>query len=319
MNDGRLSKLTALDAIRDDRHLTSAERLVLLMLIAHVKPSDGTCFPSLELLAKETGLSRSTVAAALGSLRARTDSPVAVTVVHRGRGTQGGGRASNVYQLSLRPITGPKSNPVESEEQTQPTFTLSPPDGPKPLPVESDGATQPVGHLSPTDGGLESKRGGELSPPAGHEAGQEAGHLNRSGSSKRSPKTDQPPNPNGPKLWEHYHAEHKRLRGVEPKFTGRQRGGVGRAWKDMLEVLDFDEAKLVVTRALEAGYHVQPTAIVANLNRYRGNQAIGGRGVQVQRGANEAEANSWGRAKGYALGRGPKQPNAGLWKPVVES
>ena len=65
----------------------------------------------------------------------------------------------------------------------------------------------------------------------------------------------------------------------------------------MLEALSLDEACAVVTRALTDGFHVQPTAILANLNRYRGKQPIRGKPpVTAQRGvADEKQAQQWGK------------------------
>jgi hypothetical protein len=61
---------------------------------------------------------------------------------------------------------------------------------------------------------------------------------------------------------------------------------VGNAWKQILTAgVSLDEAKQVVTRALSEGFHVQPTAILANLNRYRGTQRGNVRRLEVQRGA----------------------------------
>jgi hypothetical protein len=144
------SKLQALSAVRDDRTLSKAEKLVLLMLISHANKS-GECFPSFETLADECDMARSVVAKAVADLRARgAASPVQVTATRRYRAA-GRGRDPNVYRLDLSPAGGLKSRSSKS-----------------------GGRTQVVGVLSPEIGRSTSEKGPVLSPAGGLEAGKEA-------------------------------------------------------------------------------------------------------------------------------------------------
>ena len=263
MTHARFSKLQALSAVRDARDLSKTEKLVLTMLISRAD-GNGSSFPSLETLGEDCDLARSVVAAVIAALAKRTTGQLVLTIQHRGRADGSGGRSSNLYRLTLRPSAGRNPTPLKSAAQTQ---------------VQ--------GELSLKTEGVKSETTGGLSPPAGLEAVQEAVHRSRKGSSKRSAVAKADTDPRVAQLWSHYHAEHERLRGVAPVFAPKQRGAVGNAWKQILAAgISLEEAKQIVTEAVGAGYHVQPTAILANLNRYRGNQpARGPRKLQVQRGA----------------------------------
>jgi hypothetical protein len=306
------SKLHALSAVRDDRTLSKAERLVLVMLISHAKHDTGECFPSLDLLADECDMARSVVAAAVSSLRARgAASPVRVTVVRRAR-VEGRGRESNVYRLDLSPAGGLKSRD------------------------QSTAAGLRSGDLSPKIGRPKSEKGPDLSPAggleAGKEAGQEAGKRSAPTSGAGSFTLEAPtpkakstprkrpqngnrsgvPDPRVSLLWDHHHAEYERLRGVKPIFTESQRGAAGRAWKEMLAALDgapavgkdraAEEGRQIITAALVEGFHVKPSAIVANMNNFRGTGRPRGRGlVDVQPGDVRPEVEAAARARGEAL------------------
>jgi hypothetical protein len=146
-----------------------------------------------------------------------------------------------------------------------------------------------------------------LSPAAGlealQEALQEALHTPRKRDAGEKTATD----PRVKQLWDYYHAEHQRLRGVAPVFAPKQRGAVGNAFKQTLAVLSLEDAKAVVTRALREGFHIQPTAILANLNRYRGQQRGNVRKFEPQRGiAGGLRPEQLGQdgARAYGIGGG---------------
>jgi hypothetical protein len=96
--------------------------------------------------------------------------------------------------------------------------------------------------------------------------GRPRGHR---ASSKVQAEDDRPESPHR-LLRAHYDTEHERLRGAGPVFPRTKESRVGKAWKEILEVVDLDTARAVVTRALTDGYHVEPWQIADNVNRYRG-------------------------------------------------
>lgn len=255
-------------------------------------------------------------------------SPVAI--VRRARQRKDGrGRTSDAYQIILTEagLTGTHV-PDGDEDQPEHPVRVEAPSG-RPGPVgEEDQADVPVRLDEPSESRPTGQNGHDqpdkIARPTGHQCptiqsvdpvcdpvsicarsesdaqqvplaleAQESKPAPKPGA-KRAPKGEGQPDPKVRELWDHYHAEHTRIRGAEPKFTTRQRGGVGRAWKDVLETVELDVAKLVITRALTAGYHVQPLAIVKELNRYLSDkQPGGGRGrnanPQTNTGAVRAE------------------------------
>jgi len=262
--DDRLSlfpRLEALSAIRDDQGLNKTSKLVAFVLLSHAG-SDGTCFPALNTLAKETGLSRAAVSSAIKALVARGDqAPFSVACEHRGRSDGARGRSSNLYRL------GAHLNP---QSETKPT-NLSPASEIKSthldLPSEIKSA-----HLSPKEQAFESKKTPYLSPPSSVEALQGSSPRKHTRSSKRSKSKPEEPDSRIPQLWAHYSSEYERLRGVKPAFTPGQGGAAGKSWKNLLKAVELDEACAIVSRALLAGFHIEPPRIVQNLNRYRGTE-----------------------------------------------
>ncbi len=160
MTHARFSKLQALTVVRDARDLSKTEKLVLTMLISRTDV-EGTCFPSLGTVAEDCDLARSVVAAVVSALAKRATGKLVLSIQHRGRADGSGGRSSNLYRLTLNPSAGLKGAPVKSTERTQ---------------VQ--------GELILKSEGVESEKGGGLSPPTGQEAGKEAGNRSRKGSSK---------------------------------------------------------------------------------------------------------------------------------------
>lgn len=287
MKHAPFSKLEALTVVRDDRSLSKAEKLVLVMLISRASTKatrradrvvpPGSSWPSLETLAEDCGMARSIVAAAIKTLPKKAGGRLTLTVEHWGRADGSGGRSSNLYRLTLNPESGLKSSAVKSNSQTQ-----------------------PQGDLSPKAREVESEKPWGLSPPGGLEAGKEAGKRSRKASKRTA--SQAAADPQVPQLWAHYHAEHERLRQVAPVFAPSQRGAVGKAWKEMLQVVSLDEAKAVVSRALNEGFHVQPTAILQSLNRYRGPQIGSVRKLQVQRGTPDGvDSTTYGKEGAKAL------------------
>src|SRR5262245_39807326 len=104
-----------------------AVALVLLRLAWHHREKTGKCFPSVDTLATETGLARSTVLQALGWL----DTHGAITRVPRSRDGLRGGRRSDQYdfdglvhepsldcaKVRFTTIDGPELGPERSKER----------------------------------------------------------------------------------------------------------------------------------------------------------------------------------------------------------
>jgi hypothetical protein len=274
-------RLEALSLIRDDRELDKFAKLVAFMLVSHVNAA-GICWPSVDTLAEETGLGRTAVNDALAALVARgPNAPFAVVRQRRGREDGARGRSSNLYLLKVH-LMPPRVLKLD----------LTPP------------CEDKSEHLKPQRALFETAEPPYLSSPGGQEVLQEVQQevLQPSKRSKSQPKTT---DPRVKALWAHYHTEHERLRAVPPVFTAQQRGGVGKAWQSMLEVIPLDEARAVVTRALTDGYHVSPTAIVANLNRYRGKQPVRANGGRVppQEGVvDPVAARNWGKRPKWSNG-----------------
>ncbi len=89
--------LTALWNVRDDRTLTAGEQRVLLMLIAHCN-ARGHCRPSTSTLADESRMRRTAVRSALRKLEGRSG-PIRL-VVERGRRTESGDPDTHSFTLS---------------------------------------------------------------------------------------------------------------------------------------------------------------------------------------------------------------------------
>jgi Helix-turn-helix domain len=271
-------RLEALSAIRDDRELGKHAKLVAFVLLSHVD-AEGTCFPGLETLAAECGLSRGAVCNALSALVARgPKAAFAVVREHRGRTDGARGRSSNLYHL------GVQLNPQHELKRG-----LHTPGGPK------------SADLNPPQRVFEYTAPPHLKPPRGVEALQRSTPKKHTDPSKRSQSKSETADPRVNDLWAHFHVEHERLRGVPPVFSDQQRGAVGKAWKSMLKVLSLDDAKAVVSRALSEPYHLSPWAIMANLNRYRGTQPARGRAKPIQEGVADPEAaQDWGKKNKFA-------------------
>jgi hypothetical protein len=241
VSDAPFSKLQALSAVRDNRTLSKAEKLVLVMLISHAS-NVGECFPSLDLIAEECDMARSVVAAAVSTLRARgASSPVRVHATRRYRAT-GRGREPNVYTLELSPAGGPSKPRPKSGGRTQVGDVLSP--------EIARSKSEKVPVLSPA-GGLE----------AGNEAVQEAGkgsaatsaagtftlEAPTSKAAKRAPAKKRSkaakPASNGEahkQVVDCYFAEWQaKYGGKSPIFRSRE----GKAVHDLLEVLNGDAAE----------------------------------------------------------------------------
>ena len=260
--------------------LTPNLRHFVMTLALLADSETGTAFYGQAAIARAMGCSDRQVRTYFTQLEAlATAGATPVRVIRKRRGTADGkGRSSDEWTLALVPVT---ALPTGSQLPLETTLTGSQ----LPVRVVEVGGSQPevcdssTGSLTqlnrkPTSGDLRSDR-----------------RRDRRRSSKRS-KSDPETDSRVPKLWAHYHAEHERLRGIAPVFTGQQRGAVGKAWKSMLSVVSLEEANALVTRALTDGFHVQPTAIMANMNRYRGRQPTRGRQVEVQRGGyQEREQN----------------------------
>jgi hypothetical protein len=233
VSDAGFSKLHALSAIRDDRTLSKAERLVLVMLISHASKT-GECFPSIDLLADETAMARCVVADALTSLRSRgAASPVSLAVEHRAS-AKGRGRVSNLYRLHLSPPGRLKSARSKSAEQTQ---------VPKDLSLEIE---RPKSGKGP-DLSLADRL--EAGHEAGHEAGKGSAATSVAGSfaleapTPRAKKKPSKPAPNGGDhqavtkcYFDEWQAKHE---GAAPVFRARE----GKAVSDLLAALNGNVAE----------------------------------------------------------------------------
>jgi hypothetical protein len=290
----RFNPLKALNALRDARSYSKAEKLVLVMVVSHTDRY-GTSYPSLDTLAVECAMARSVVATAVANLLKRTDGPVQITASHQGRRDGSGGRGPNRYQLRLSPAGGRKV-----------------------AAVESGGRTEVDGDLSPKSGGVESeKRGLESDRRTGRYPEEE---IQRKGTrdlarSKSAPtpapavlkltnpkpaKAKAPADPNVTVLRDWHRSEHLRLRGAEPKYTSSQHAAAGKAWKDLLSVRTVVEGKQIITAGLTEGFAVDPWLIVKQQNKLATGNAGTGRG-RYQPQAITPELSGLGRAAGAGL------------------
>jgi hypothetical protein len=258
----RFRKLHALTAIRDDRKYTKAGKLVAVMLTSHADRG-GYCFPSLPLLAAETGLSRSVVAATLAELRSMLDGPLLVVSARRGRADGSGGRTSNMYQLKLNPNAGRKSPPVESADQTQAVGDLSP----------------EIGGLSPETGGVESAgrtgsstrsstRSRTKRSASTSDASSFALSVVTSKPKTRKAKASEETTPGHQEITAHYFAEFRAKHGRDPIFGPAE----GKAVKDLATKLNGDiaEAKRRISIAFASwrGATITIRAITANPDQF---------------------------------------------------
>jgi hypothetical protein len=297
------SKLQALSAVRDDRTLTKAEKLVLVMLISHASKS-GECFPSFDLLAKECDMARSVVAQALADLRARgVASPVRVHVTRRYRAA-GRGRDPNVYRLELSPAGGLKSRPSKSGGRTQVGDVLSP---------EIDRSKSEKGPVLSPAGGLEAVH------EAVHEAGKGSAATSAAGSfaleapqgkapKKRSSRS-KPRSPQGPAhqqvtkaYFEAFRAQH----GRDPIFAGAEGSAVSRLLKKLEGKGDAPEA----CRRIGVAFRNYRKATVTILDIARAPDSFASddaprrNAVAVQRGGLNPDLLEAARARGEALAAG---------------
>lgn len=140
------------------------------LAIALLRRSDkkGQCWPSLDTLRNDTGMSRRKIVEAIDALEHATG-PVRVVVVRRCR-KDGPGRASNVYTLIVDQSSNPelKSSPHQSSKGK-----LKSPDH-----QSSNGELKPSSSgvdLSSNSGGPEFQNGGDLNSDVG--TGSHSGNL----------------------------------------------------------------------------------------------------------------------------------------------
>lgn len=122
---------------------------------------------------------------------------------------------------------------------------------------------------------------GDAPETPGSSSKKPKGKVSSNGKNRGRPKKVDPPDPRVRVFWDHWHAEFRRIKGEDPTLTPRQHGRAGRAFKEMAVALDANTSitdseatgKVVITRAIEAGYHVQPWAIAEKFNNYTGRKA----------------------------------------------
>jgi len=118
----------------------------------------------------------------------------------------------------------------------------------------------------------------------------------------RKPKAQADTDPRVQQLWKHHHEEHLRIREVPPAYSDTQRGAAGKAFKSILEALkELEPSKAAITRALQAGYHVQPWAILKALNNYTSGAGPNGRRKHVVQTGNVDEITARATKAGEEL------------------
>lgn len=103
--------LDYLRAIRDDRELSSSERLVAIMIMSHAGPGGQRSHPGAKLLAAETGLSEKTVRAAAKKLEEKKW----LVLTYSGKG--GNRSKANEYALNIPTgnLTGLEDSPTGNQ------------------------------------------------------------------------------------------------------------------------------------------------------------------------------------------------------------
>jgi hypothetical protein len=305
VSDGRFDLLQAQRAVFRST-LRAPEKLVGLALLDHWSRGSET-FPSVQRLAAWTSLDRTSVMRALQGLEQRG----AIIVTRR----KGAPNRYELGQLTLLPVaesdrstttpvaesdgSGTDVGPTPVAESDQSLSTTSRTERHPPV-AESDTTSRTERHEGTQEG---TQTRNPLEKAFALESSPTEGASKRNGRSKRNkPKSAPAPATPLPPDWQptEAHRKYAENHGLDlelevDSLKGWAEGRTQISWNGTFSTRLANQAKW---------------------NKQRGN----GRRVDVQRGvANEAEANSWGRAKGHSLARGPKQPNAGLWKPVVET
>lgn len=262
----------------DLRHL-----LMVMALLADGRTGIGTA--SQATIAGCMGCTDRHVRSLLARLSATEGSPV--TLDRRRRGVSRG-RLSDEYRLVLSaPEQEQCSASAEGAQQEQHSGSDHDPNR-NSVPVREK--AEPEQHDSRTGSPRHPKRNVRSDDQLSDQLS-----INSS-AAKRRGKPLKDPSPGVHELKLHYVAEFERTRNAKPNF-GKAWSRAMKAFGDMLLAHKLDGAKQIITTALGDQWvrRINPWELRDDANKYIGKQPVRGRQIAVQRGADEAVANTWGK------------------------
>ena len=285
--------LQAINAVLSpSANMTPTERLVTLALARYCDDT-GACWPSHATLAADSGLSRRAVVKVLHRLRGRVDLPVTITWHRVSR------RASCRYSLSLfeassseprTPLSGEPDAQLSSAHRSQLEPSCAPDDTRVVNVVPS--SSEPGAHYPSIE---QTKEPFALVPSA-----PSPPKRKRRASSNKG---ERAANPDVPRLRNCWVEAFKAATGGKPTLTRAQWPRAMRAFREILDVVDFDRAASAIRNALSddwtRAHRPLPWEIGVDLSKHLQPRA---RGQQGSADAHELD-NVLAKASGVRRGR----------------